>query len=115
MFPESKAGPYRFDDVVVDPPKRRLTVDNRDVSITPKAFDLLLALLERPGEIVSKEELLNSVWPNQFVEEGNLTVHVASIRKALGETRNGRRFIATVPGRPAINLSVLYRVTQTNY
>jgi DNA-binding winged helix-turn-helix (wHTH) protein len=62
-----------------------------------RRFDLLDALLERPGEAIAKSELLDRVWQGQFVEEGNLTVHVAAIRKALDEKRNGKQYVATVP------------------
>jgi len=90
---------YRFDHFVVDPSSRSLSRDNSPISLNPKAFDLLLALLERPGEVVTKDQLLDRVWQGQFVEEGNLTVHVASVRKALGEKKKGHRYVATVPGR----------------
>ena len=98
-FLEQKEQIYRFDDFIVNPKKRSLLRDNQPVSLNPKAFDLLIVLLENYGEIITKEELLNRVWHEQFVEEGNLTVHISSIRKALGETKNGRRLVVTVPGR----------------
>ena len=69
------------------------------VSLTPKAFDILLALLESDGRIVPKDDLMKKVWPNTFVEEGNLTQNVSLLRKALGESANGPQFIETVPRR----------------
>lgn len=99
MFSEKNGRVYRFATFTVDAGKRSLTRGNEPLSLTPKAFDLLVVLLQRPGEVVTKEELLQRVWPGHFVEEGNLTVHVASIRKVLGETKKGKEFIATVPGR----------------
>jgi len=98
MFSEKNGGFFRFGDFEVDVSKRALTRGNDRLTLNPKAFDLLVALLERHGAVLSKAELLERVWPDQFVEEGNLTVHVAAIRKALGDKKDGARFIATVPG-----------------
>lgn len=69
------------------------------VSLTPKAFDILLTLLENDGRIVPKDDLMKKVWPNTFVEEGNLTQNISLLRKALGESANGPQFIETVPRR----------------
>jgi DNA-binding winged helix-turn-helix (wHTH) protein len=69
------------------------------VRLGSRACDLLLALLEKPGQVVSKQELLTRVWPDTFVEEAGLRVHVAALRRALGDGNAGRRFIANVPGR----------------
>jgi predicted ATPase/DNA-binding winged helix-turn-helix (wHTH) protein len=69
------------------------------VRLGSRAREILTALLERPGVVVSKEELFARVWPKQFVEEGNLKFHVAVLRKALGDGQNGNRFITNVPGR----------------
>ena len=62
-----------------------------------RAFDILLLLLDRAGSFVSKDEILQRVWPRTVVVEGNLRVHVAALRKALGDGRDGRRYIVTVP------------------
>ena len=81
-------------------PKQQLLLDGETpVRLGSRARDILIALLERPGELVSKEELLSRVWPNTFVEEGNLKVHVAALRRALGDGQGGNRFITNVPGR----------------
>ena len=69
------------------------------VRIGGRAFDLLTVLVERAGELVSKQELMSSVWPDTFVEEGNLKVNIAGLRRALGECSGEPRFIATVIGR----------------
>ncbi len=87
-----------FGEFELDPLHRRLLKRGRPVALKPKAFDLLLTLIESRGEVVSKNALLDRVWENQFVEENNLTVHVAALRKALGETKNDNRYIVTVPG-----------------
>lgn len=87
-------GPFRL-----DPLKRLLLRNGEAVSITPKAFDLLLALVESGGEVVSKDDLMKRIWPDSFVEEGNLTYNVSMLRKALGERTREHQYIVTVPGR----------------
>ena len=67
--------------------------------LTPKAFDLLAALLEKPGRLITKEELLQKVWPDTFVEESNLAYNIFALRKALGDTAENSRYIETVPKR----------------
>src|SRR5258705_33223 len=64
-----------------------------------RALDILIALVERRGELVSKEELMARVWPKMFVEPANLTVHVAAVRRVLGDGRNGNRYLVNIPGR----------------
>jgi DNA-binding winged helix-turn-helix (wHTH) protein len=59
----------------------------------------LIALLKRPGELVSKQELMARVWPNTFVEPANLTVHISALRRTLRDGRDGNRFIINIPGR----------------
>ena len=71
--------------------------DDQPVALTPKCFDLLIALVENGGHLMAKETLLEKLWPNQFVEEGNLSVNISALRKALGEGRNGEHYIETVP------------------
>src|SRR5687767_6412578 len=87
-----------FGEFELDPLHRRLLKRGRTVALKPKSFDLLLALAENHGRVVSKNDLLDRVWKDQFVEENNLTVHVAALRKALGETKGENRYIVTVPG-----------------
>lgn len=88
-----------FGEFALDPLRRVLKKDGETVHLNSKALDLLLVLIENRGEIVEKNELLDKVWANQFVEENNLTVHVAALRKALGDTKGNHRCIITVPGR----------------
>ena len=94
--PESvcEFGPFRIDKTL-----GRLLRDGHPVPLTPKAFDVLLLLVENHGRLVEKEELLNRVWADSFVEEGNLKVTVSMLRKALEEGANGHRYIETVPRR----------------
>ena len=90
---------YNFDCFRVDPTECVLLRDGKPVSLSPKVFDTLLALVERSGHIVSKDELLEIVWPDVFVEENNLTQYVAAARRALGDNRQEQKYIETVPKR----------------
>ncbi len=90
---------YEFDAFRADPVRRILLRDGVPVAITPKAFSILLALLERAGEVVEKSDLIERVWPGVFVTEANLTQNVFSLRKCLGEKANENRYIVTVPGQ----------------
>ena len=90
---------YEFGSFRLDQQERLLQRDGAGVSLTPKAFDLLLALLERAGKLVEKEELFQTVWPDTMVEESNLSSNIALIRKALGDDAAAPRFVETVPKR----------------
>ena len=90
---------YRFDRFVLDPIERILSCGGTPVSLTPKAFDTLICLVRSQGRMVTKDELLRQVWPDTFVEEINLAVNISALRKALGESPQECRFIATIPGR----------------
>ena len=89
--------PYEFGLFSLDAPERRLLRDGEAVPLPPKAFDLLLVLVRHHGRLLGKDELLKLVWPDMFVEEANLPSNVSLIRKALGETTDGQRYIETVP------------------
>lgn len=88
-----------FDGFTVDFGSRLLLRDDRPVALTPKAFDTLAALLERPGEVLSREDLLARVWPDAFVEEGILTQNIYTLRKALQEAGGARTYIENIPRR----------------
>jgi DNA-binding winged helix-turn-helix (wHTH) protein/Tol biopolymer transport system component len=90
---------FRFDNFELDGTKRLLFKEGESVALHPKTFDLLELLVARRGEVLSKDELLETIWEGQFVEESNLTVHISTLRKTLGETRGENRFILTVPGK----------------
>jgi eukaryotic-like serine/threonine-protein kinase len=92
-------GLYEFGPFCLNPLKRIVLRDGEPLPLTPKCFDLLLALVEHPGEVLVKEELMESVWPDTVVEEGNLNRNISTLRKALGESPNDHRYIVTVPGR----------------
>jgi len=90
---------YRFGPFTLDPANRVLMRDRKLLRITPKTFDILLALLESGGAAVDKEELMNRIWPDAFVEEANLAVNISTLRKQLGEMPDGRQYIQTLPKR----------------
>src|SRR5262245_18795365 len=90
---------YEFGPFRLDAGERLLLRDGEVVPLTPKAFDLLLALVEQPGHLLEKDALLKTVWPDSFVEENNLADNISRLRKALGEGDQGRKFIETVPRR----------------
>ncbi len=87
----------RFGAVTLVPDERLLFKNGQPVSLAPKAFDVLAVLAANPGRLVTKEQLIQSVWPDTAVEESNLTFHIFTIRKALGEAPDGEKFIETVP------------------
>ena len=89
---------YVFDTFEVDPSNRTCTRAGEPVPITGKVFDVLLAFVENPDRLLGKDELMGRVWPNEFVEEGNLARSISTLRKALGDTGKAHRFIATVQG-----------------
>src|SRR5882757_3666644 len=75
---------YRFGSFELQPDKRRLLEDGATISLRPRAFDLLAALVNRAGHLVTKDELLAQVWPKMVVEEASLHVQVSALRKVLG-------------------------------
>lgn len=90
---------YEFGPFRLDPAKRLLTRDGLPVTLTPKAFDTLLALVESQVRVLNKDDLMRQVWPNTVVEENNLAQHIFALRKALGESKDAHAYIVTVPGR----------------
>src|SRR5271155_4249622 len=87
---------YRFGNFALDPGRRTLSRADSPVSVTPKAFDVLLFLAQNPNRLVTKGELLEAVWGDTFVEEGNLTQYISHIRKALGDNSEDARLIVTI-------------------
>ncbi len=94
MTEPTRSSSYRFGTFELQPAERLLLAGGEQVVLGPRAFDLLVALVQRPGQLVTKEELLDTVWPNLVVEENNLQVQVSALRKILGQEA-----IATIPGR----------------
>ena len=87
-------GPFRL-----LPTQFLLLEGDKPVALGSRSLEILIVLLERRGELVSKQELMTRVWPNIWVEPGNLTVHISALRRALRDGRDGNRFIINVHGR----------------
>src|SRR5437016_12726605 len=85
-------GPFRLDTV-----SRRLLHGGQFVTLTPKVFDLLVVLVESQGRVLGKDELMKTVWPDTFVEEGNLTQNISVLRKALAAGATDAEYIETIP------------------
>ena len=90
---------YEIDDLRIDTVRRVVERAGMLLPISPKAFDVLLVLVEKAGEVISKDELLTLVWPDTVVEEANLTQKIFHLRRVLGEKRTDHRYLVTVPGR----------------
>lgn len=90
---------YEFGRFRLLPTERQLLRQGEPLALTAKVFDLLLLLVEHSGELLERESLMNALWPNAIVEESNLTQSIFVLRKALGDQRQGERFVLTVPGR----------------
>jgi DNA-binding winged helix-turn-helix (wHTH) protein/tetratricopeptide (TPR) repeat protein len=90
---------YEFAQFQVVPEERALLRDGQIVPLAPKAFEVLLVLLQNSGRLVSKDELMKTVWPDTFVEEANLSQSIFLLRRALGEKANEPHYVVTVPGR----------------
>ena len=87
-------GPFRL-----SPAQQLLLEGDSPVRLGSRAFQILTALVERTGELVTKSELMDRVWPDTFVDEVSLSVHIATLRRALGDGQSGRRFLQNIPGR----------------
>ena len=90
---------YEFGPFRLHATRRVLLRDGAAVPLTAKAFDTLLLLVERGGEVLPKSEMMDALWPDTAVEENNLTQHVSMLRKALGERAGAHRYVVTIPGR----------------
>ena len=90
---------YSFGPFRLIPAEHLLLRADSTVPLAPKTFDLLVILVSRPGQLLTREELMQTIWPDSFVEEINLTVNISLLRKTLGEQADGRQYIATVPKR----------------
>ncbi len=90
---------YKFDPFVLDVEERVLLRNGRPVAVTPKVFDTLLLLVQNQGCVVSKQKILDTLWPDCFVEESNITFNITMLRKVLGDTKREPLYIETVPRR----------------
>ena len=98
-IPLSQKRFYEFGPFRLDPAAPLLLRSGELVQLPPKTLETLIALVERRGTLVSKDDLLSAVWPGTFVEESNLTHHISLLRKALGNVENGQPYIETIPKR----------------
>src|SRR5437588_12057670 len=87
---------YQFGRYVLDAQRRALYCEKSLVPLTPKAFDVLVFLAQNPNRLITKDELLNAVWGNTFVEEGNLTQYISHLRKALVDDPEHKGLIVTI-------------------
>jgi DNA-binding winged helix-turn-helix (wHTH) protein/tetratricopeptide (TPR) repeat protein len=90
---------YEFGPFRLDPQKRLLMRGSEPVSLTPKAIETLIVLVENRDRVVSKDHLMKTLWPDSFVEESNLSQNIFVLRKALGDSTQEKRYILTVPGQ----------------
>src|SRR5262245_32255781 len=90
---------YEFGPFRVDPSERTLRRDGTLVPLTPKVFDILLVLVQNGGRVLTKNEMMNLVWPDTAVEESNLGRNVSTLRKALGDGPDEPGYIETIPWR----------------
>lgn len=88
---------YEFGPFLLDPEERLLLRDGKPVALTPKALETLIVLVKRSGHLVEKDFLLKEVWPGTFVEESNLSQNIFTLRKILGQSKDGQQYIETVP------------------
>jgi DNA-binding winged helix-turn-helix (wHTH) protein len=107
--PESfQFGPFRL---IVS--ERLLVKENEPVALGSRALDVLIALVERAGDVVSHKELVKRAWPDVIVEETNLRVHIAGLRRALGDGRDGARYVTNVAGRGYCFVAPVQRPAQS--
>ena len=99
LFARAAATEVSFGPFRLFPTQFLLLEGDQPASLGSRALEILIVLLERPGEVITKQELMARVWPDVFVEPANLTVHISALRRMLRDGRNGNRFIINIPGR----------------
>ena len=90
---------FAFGSFRLIPAQRMLLEDGKPLRLGSRALDILVTLVERAGETIHKDQLIARTWPDTVVDEGALRAHVAALRKALGDGREGNRYIANISGR----------------
>ena len=105
---------WEFDCYRVDSERRLLFRGEEPVQLPAKALDILLVLVQRRGEVVTKDELMKTVWPDAFVEEGNLSQSIHVLRRTLGESVEDHRYIVTVPGRGYRFVAEVREISETD-
>ena len=109
----SEGTTYRFAAYRLDPAERLLFRNGQPVPLAPKAFDLLVYLVEHDGRLVQKSTLMAALWPDTFVEEANLAFQVSALRKALEDRGNGETLIQTVPTKGYRFVGAVTTITST--
>ncbi len=113
------AGPpkifYEFDSFRIDPEERVLLQSGTPIPLSPKAFEILVILVQHSERVVLKDDLMKMLWPDSFVEEANLTQNIFILRKALGESGRSYRYVVTVPGRGYRFATKVREVSAENY
>jgi len=99
LYPTSTDRAISFGPFRLLPAQQLLLEGEAPVRLGSRALDILAALVENPAELVSKNDLIARVWPDTFIDENTLRVHIAGLRRALGDGQPGRRYLANVPGR----------------
>src|SRR6266446_5323208 len=90
---------FAFGSFRLIPAQRMLLEDGKPLRLGSRAFDILVSLVESAGETIGKDQLIARTWPDAVVDDGALRVHVAALRKALGDGQAGKRYVANIPGR----------------
>ncbi len=90
---------YRFGLFSLDVRKRRLYKNGEPIQLAPKTYEILLILVEQAGNLVEKDHIIETIWPDQFIEESNLAQHIYKLRKLLDDKQGDQEFIITVPGK----------------
>src|SRR5215475_996531 len=88
---------YEFGPFRLAPGEHRLYRNGEVILLPPKEFDLLLLLVQNPGQLMNRESLIRALWPNTVVEEANLNVHISALRKVLAENQGEQHYIETLP------------------
>src|SRR6186997_2611720 len=96
-MPEAGSAIYEFGPFRLEASERRLLQDGQVVALRGKVFETLCVLVSNPGRLLTKHELMQSIWPDAAVEENNLNHNISTLRRALGEHATGQRYIETVP------------------
>lgn len=115
ISPNARIERLVFGPFCLAPAERLLTRDGAPVEIGGRSFDLLVALVEQPGRMLSKRELMKRVWPDVVVEDGSLRFHMASLRRILGDGEGGARFIATQIGVGYAFVAPVQRLSATDH
>jgi DNA-binding winged helix-turn-helix (wHTH) protein len=108
MYQSADSIGFTFGSFELVPTRRLLSKDGRIVKVGSRALDLLIALIERAGQIVTKEELMSQVWSNVIVEDTNLRVHVSALRRLLGDDGINSRYIVHVARRGYVFVAPLH-------